>query len=503
MVALAVLMPIVASMGGNAGTQTMTVTVRALAMRELDHFKMCRLIVREMLVGLLNGGIFAVLIGVVATLWFDNLQLGLVIGIAMIVNMIAAGTAGILIPLGLNRLKIDPADRLLGVRDDGHRCRWFLCLPRTCGALVRRLRRDAMKLIFANRNYSSWSLRAWLVLKHFGIPFEEELVLLNGEGWKENIRHKSPQAVPCWSTATSSSPRPSPSSSISTKVPGQGHLAASRVERALARSAAAEMHGGFAALRNAAPMNLRASHPGKVDLDASPRSARSRRCGATCSIAPAGRTCSAIHCAADAMYAPVATRIRTYELPASDVAQSMSRRSTRCPRSRSGSPRRQGTWIVEQDEIDIMRERAAVAMMHMIKLCVGVATLEELEAYRAERRTGGAADYGEDVHVHRTRDPAQAGRDLEGQGSIYWVISASSAAASRSCGSPRRSTSRAADLLRHHHGAGHGAGHVPRPRSPFQGWRYLEPKDAPPDVETFSDAGEAGMVADLMRLGLL
>ena len=49
-----------------------------------------------------------------------------------------------------------------------------------------------MKLIFANRNYSSWSLRAWLVLRHFGIPFEEELVLLNGEGWQENIRRKSP-----------------------------------------------------------------------------------------------------------------------------------------------------------------------------------------------------------------------------------------------------------------------------------------------------------------------
>jgi magnesium transporter len=109
MVALAVLMPIVASMGGNAGTQTMTVTVRALAMHELDSFKIRRLILREMLVGLFNGLIFALLVGALTWLRFFDPQLGLVIGLAMIVNMIAAGTAGILIPLGLHRFKIDPA----------------------------------------------------------------------------------------------------------------------------------------------------------------------------------------------------------------------------------------------------------------------------------------------------------------------------------------------------------------------------------------------------------
>jgi magnesium transporter len=109
MVALAVLMPIVASMGGNAGTQTMTITVRALALRELDRQRMGKLIVREMTVGVVNGGIFAILIGVVTALRFANIGLGVVIGLAMIVNMIAAGTAGILIPLGLNKLKVDPA----------------------------------------------------------------------------------------------------------------------------------------------------------------------------------------------------------------------------------------------------------------------------------------------------------------------------------------------------------------------------------------------------------
>jgi magnesium transporter len=109
MVALAVLMPIVASMGGNAGTQTMTVTVRALAMRELDGRRLRRLIGREMLVGLSNGAIFAVLIGVVTWLRFDNWQLGLVIALAMITNLVVAGTAGILTPVLLDKFKADPA----------------------------------------------------------------------------------------------------------------------------------------------------------------------------------------------------------------------------------------------------------------------------------------------------------------------------------------------------------------------------------------------------------
>jgi len=109
MVALAALMPIVASMGGNAGTQTMTVTVRALATRDLDRARVRRLILREMSGGFLNGCIFAVLLGVITATRYLNPSLGMVIGLAMIVNMIAAGTAGILIPLALNKLKIDPA----------------------------------------------------------------------------------------------------------------------------------------------------------------------------------------------------------------------------------------------------------------------------------------------------------------------------------------------------------------------------------------------------------
>jgi magnesium transporter len=109
MVALAVLMPIVASMGGNAGTQTMTVTVRALAMRELDGRRLRRLITREMVVGVFNGVIFAVLIGLVTAWRFGNVQLGIVIGLAMVINLIVAGTAGILIPVALEKANADPA----------------------------------------------------------------------------------------------------------------------------------------------------------------------------------------------------------------------------------------------------------------------------------------------------------------------------------------------------------------------------------------------------------
>lgn len=109
MVALAVLMPIVASMGGNAATQTMTITVRALATHDLDGDRLRRLVSREIAVGIANGIAFAVIMGVVADLWFQNWGLGVVMGLALIVNLFAAGVAGVLVPLGLNRLRIDPA----------------------------------------------------------------------------------------------------------------------------------------------------------------------------------------------------------------------------------------------------------------------------------------------------------------------------------------------------------------------------------------------------------
>ena len=109
MVALAVLMPIVASMGGNAGTQTMTVAVRALATQDLGSANAVRVTLRESAVGLLNGLLFAVIMAGIAYFWFGSDVLGLVIGVAMVVNLFASALAGILIPLGLDKLDLDPA----------------------------------------------------------------------------------------------------------------------------------------------------------------------------------------------------------------------------------------------------------------------------------------------------------------------------------------------------------------------------------------------------------
>ncbi|MDX2201197.1 MAG: magnesium transporter [Hyphomicrobiaceae bacterium] len=109
MVALAVLMPIVASMGGNAGTQTMTVAVRALATGELGAFNTMRVVLRETAVGLVNGLAFALIMAGIVFLWFGSNRLGLVIGSAMVINLLAAALAGIFIPLGLERLGFDPA----------------------------------------------------------------------------------------------------------------------------------------------------------------------------------------------------------------------------------------------------------------------------------------------------------------------------------------------------------------------------------------------------------
>jgi magnesium transporter len=109
MVALAVLAPIVASQGGNAATQTMTVAVRALATRELSSANAARIILREVLVGLVNGVAFAVIAGVAAFAWFKAPDLGLVIGLAMLCNLLAAALGGILVPLALHHFRADPA----------------------------------------------------------------------------------------------------------------------------------------------------------------------------------------------------------------------------------------------------------------------------------------------------------------------------------------------------------------------------------------------------------
>jgi magnesium transporter len=109
MVALAVLAPIVASQGGNAATQTMTVAVRALATRELGPNNAMRVVMREALVGLVNGLAFALITGIAAVAWFKTPGLGLVIGLAIISNLVAGALGGILIPMVLERVRADPA----------------------------------------------------------------------------------------------------------------------------------------------------------------------------------------------------------------------------------------------------------------------------------------------------------------------------------------------------------------------------------------------------------
>ncbi len=108
-VALAVLMPIVASMGGNAGTQSLTVSVRSIATRDLTGSNVWRVIRREVMVGLINGVIFAVVMGIIGMLWFNSPALGYVIGAAMVINLVIAGFAGTGIPVLLEKIGVDPA----------------------------------------------------------------------------------------------------------------------------------------------------------------------------------------------------------------------------------------------------------------------------------------------------------------------------------------------------------------------------------------------------------
>ncbi len=143
-------------------------------------------------------------------------------------------------------------------------------------------------------------------------------------------------------------------------------------------------------------------------------------------------------------------------------------------------------------------------MMHMIKLCVGVATLEELEGYREERAHWWGADYGENVHVHRTRMMPKRAAEIEGPGSIYWVISGvirarqpilRLAAATDGEGRSCCDIIMAPDMVRV----------VPRPKRPFQGWRYLDPTEAPPDLGQggFEEGGSLELAEELAQLGLI
>ncbi len=108
-VALAVLMPIVASMGGNAGMQTLAVTIRTIATNELTKNNFSQNILKEFSIGILNGIIFAIISAIIVQLWFNDITLSLIISISMVLNMIVAGLFGILVPVSLKKLSVDPA----------------------------------------------------------------------------------------------------------------------------------------------------------------------------------------------------------------------------------------------------------------------------------------------------------------------------------------------------------------------------------------------------------
>jgi magnesium transporter len=109
MVALAFLMPIVASMGGNAGMQTLAVTVRAIATNDLSENNFVKTVTKEFAIGVLNGIIFAIISALIVQLWFKDIYLSLIISISMVLNMIVAGLFGILVPVSLKRFNVDPA----------------------------------------------------------------------------------------------------------------------------------------------------------------------------------------------------------------------------------------------------------------------------------------------------------------------------------------------------------------------------------------------------------
>ena len=109
MVALAFLMPIVASMGGNAGMQTLAVTIRALATKELSSGNFGKIVTKEFVIGVLNGIIFAIITAVIVQLWFKEINLSIIIAVSMVLNMIVAGLFGILVPVTLKKFNVDPA----------------------------------------------------------------------------------------------------------------------------------------------------------------------------------------------------------------------------------------------------------------------------------------------------------------------------------------------------------------------------------------------------------
>lgn len=218
-----------------------------------------------------------------------------------------------------------------------------------------------MKLLIGNRNYSTWSMRPWLVLKHFDIAFEDEVVLLSGDGWRETLLERSPTGrVPVLFDGELVVPETiAIIEYLADKHPDLAIWPRDLGQRAQARAASAEMHSDFGALRSNAPMNLRASHPGKVSVDAVARDLhRLETLWGGLLSRSGGPFLFGAFTAADAMFAPVATRIRTYGLPVSDVAAGYIEAIYALPAFQEWlALALREPWIVDDDEIDVIQGR--------------------------------------------------------------------------------------------------------------------------------------------------
>jgi glutathione S-transferase len=218
-----------------------------------------------------------------------------------------------------------------------------------------------LKLLIGNRNYSTWSLRPWLVLKHFDLPFEDEVLQLQGEGFRDVLAQRSPSGkVPVLQDGDLVVVETiAIIEYLADRFPDKPIWPADIGERALARAAGAEMHAGFSSLRNHAPMNLRASHPGKVNVDTVAKDLhRLETLWGDLLKRSGGPFLFGEFTAADAMFAPVATRIRTYALPVSDVVSGYVEAIYGLPAFQHWlALALREPWVVDDDEIDVIQGR--------------------------------------------------------------------------------------------------------------------------------------------------
>lgn len=218
-----------------------------------------------------------------------------------------------------------------------------------------------MKLLIGNRNYSSWSLRPWLVLKHFDIPFEDEVLQLQGDGFRDVLAQRSPTGkVPVLQDGDLVIVETiAIIEYLADRFPDRGIWPDDIRQRALARAAAAEMHSAFHSLRSHAPMNLRAFHPGKVNIDTVLKDLhRLEALWGDLLARSGGPFLFGAFTAADAMFGPSATRIRTYGLPVSDVAARYVDAIYSLPAFQEWlALARHEPWIVDEDEIDVIQGR--------------------------------------------------------------------------------------------------------------------------------------------------